>query len=82
MPEKQTMGKKLRELREAAGMTQITLAKASGVPLGTLRNWEQDLRAPMLATAGLVARALKVPLDELFVPPDPLPKWPRRSRKK
>lgn len=74
------MGQKLQMLRKAAGMTQDQLAKASGVSLGAIRNWEQDIRSPMLWMAGLVARALRVSLDDLFVPPEPKKK-PRRTRK-
>ena len=67
MAKRETMGQRLKQLREQAGMSQAALAKASGVPLGTLRNWEQDLRSPMLLTAGLVARALRISLDELWI---------------
>jgi transcriptional regulator with XRE-family HTH domain len=80
MAETETMGQKLKALREAACMTQKQLATAAGIPLGTLRNWEQDYRSPLLSTAGLVARALRVSLDELYVPPEPKKK-PRRPRK-
>jgi transcriptional regulator with XRE-family HTH domain len=71
MPEEATMGEKLKMLRDAKGMTQEALAKAAGLPVGTIRNWEQNIRSPMLSTAGLVARALGVSIDELFVPPEP-----------
>jgi transcriptional regulator with XRE-family HTH domain len=81
MGERITMGDKLQMLRKASGMTQAELAKASGVSLGAIRNWEQDLRSPMLWMAGLVARALRVSIDELFVPPEPKKK-PRRPRRK
>jgi putative transcriptional regulator len=80
MAENQTMGQKLKALRQAAGMTQAELAKTSGLPLGTIRNWEQDYRSPLLSTAGLVARALNVSLDELFVPPTPKSRARRAKR--
>jgi transcriptional regulator with XRE-family HTH domain len=66
MSGKETMGQKLQRLRRAAGMSQSQLAQASDVPLGTLRNWEQDRRSPLLDTAGRVARTLGVSLDELL----------------
>jgi transcriptional regulator with XRE-family HTH domain len=71
------MGQKLQVLREAANLTQAELSKKSRVPVGTLRNWEQDRRVPRLDTAAAVARALGVSLDEL-VPDVPTE---RRERK-
>jgi transcriptional regulator with XRE-family HTH domain len=66
MSGKETMGQKLRRFRQAAGMSQSQLAKAADVPLGTLRNWEQDRRSPLLDTAGRIARTLGVSLDDLL----------------
>ena len=60
-----TMGQKLKELRTAADMTQLELAKAARVGLGTIRNWEQDRRMPLLSIAAHVADALGVSLDEM-----------------
>jgi transcriptional regulator with XRE-family HTH domain len=65
MTERETMGQKLQRLRMVAGMSQSELAAAAGVPLGTLRNWEQDRRVPLLDTAAQVARTLGVSLDEM-----------------
>jgi transcriptional regulator with XRE-family HTH domain len=59
------MGARLKRVREGAGMSQSQLAAAAGVPIGTLRNWEQDRRVPLLDTAARVAKALRVSLDEL-----------------
>ena len=52
---------KLTELRQAAGMTQDALAAASGVPLPTVRKYEQGqrVRVPFSAVITL-ARALSV----------------------
>ena len=36
-----TFGEKLRELRDAAGMTQTAMSEAAGVPIGTVRDYEQ-----------------------------------------
>jgi transcriptional regulator with XRE-family HTH domain len=63
--EKTAMGQRLQRLRQEAGMSQPELAKAADVPLGTLRNWEQGRRMPLLDTAARVAGALGVSLDEL-----------------
>src|SRR5262245_32568467 len=65
MAKGETMGNRLKRLREAAGLSQPKLAKAACVPVGTLRNWEQDQRVPRLDTAFRVAKALGVSLDLL-----------------
>jgi transcriptional regulator with XRE-family HTH domain len=59
------MGDALRRLRQAAGLSQPGLARAAGVPVGTLRNWEQNLRVPRLDTAFKVAKALGCSMEEL-----------------
>ena len=59
-----TFPEKLRELRTARRLTQQELADRAGMPLGTLRNFEQGIRTPMLATAAKLAKALGVSLGE------------------
>ncbi len=59
------MGERLKRLRQAAGMSQPQLALAAGVPVGTLREWEQGRRLPSLRGFIAVARGLGVSLDEL-----------------
>jgi transcriptional regulator with XRE-family HTH domain len=68
-----TFGEKLKELRTQAGMTQAQLAELSDVPLGTIRDYEQGKRNPLLSTAQKLARALNQPLDVF--------PQPQRSRK-
>jgi transcriptional regulator with XRE-family HTH domain len=41
-----TFAQRLRELRQAAGLTQAALAAKSGLPLGNVRNYEQGQREP------------------------------------
>jgi transcriptional regulator with XRE-family HTH domain len=55
-----TFAEKLKELRIAAGMTQPELARACGIPIGTLRDYEQGKRRndPSLRTAAKLASAL------------------------
>jgi transcriptional regulator with XRE-family HTH domain len=60
-----TMSARLKQLREAAGMTQAALAKAAGVPLRTYQTWEQGVRTPLFDAAAKVAEALGVSLDDL-----------------
>ena len=55
-----TFGKRLQELREKAGMTQVQLAEASGLPLGSIRNYEQGHRDPLWQAIFKLADALGV----------------------
>ena len=71
-----TFGEKLKELRTQAGMTQAQLAEISDVPLGTIRDYEQGKRNPLLSTAQKLARALNQPLD---VFPQPQTQRPRKA---
>ena len=70
------MGIRLQSLRREKGLSQPQLAQAAGVPVGSLRQWEQGRRTPLLDAAARVAVALGVSLDELagLAPP----KRPRR----
>jgi transcriptional regulator with XRE-family HTH domain len=55
----------LKRIREEAGLTQIGLANVSGVPVGTIRDYEQGKREPSLSAALKLAIALQRPLDAL-----------------
>jgi len=59
------MGERLQTLRRERGLTQVELARAAGVPVGSLRSWEQGTRTPLLDAALRIAKALDVTLDEL-----------------
>jgi transcriptional regulator with XRE-family HTH domain len=59
------MGERFKRLRRAAGLSQSQLAKAAGVPIGSLRQWEYGIRTPLLDAAARVAMALGVSLDDL-----------------
>jgi transcriptional regulator with XRE-family HTH domain len=61
----ETLGQRLKRLREAAGLSQDRLARASGLPAGTLRCWEYDRREPKLLAAAKLAVGLGVSLDVL-----------------
>jgi transcriptional regulator with XRE-family HTH domain len=58
-----TFGEVLKDLRTAAGWTQAQLAEHSSVPLGTIRDYEQGKRDPLLSSAQKLARALGRSLD-------------------
>jgi transcriptional regulator with XRE-family HTH domain len=55
----------LRELREAAGLTDTELAAKVGVPAGTVRGWEGGGAAPDARDVGLLALALGVTPKEV-----------------
>jgi transcriptional regulator with XRE-family HTH domain len=59
------MGVRLKALRQARGLSQAQLAKLSGIPKGTLLQWEYGLRTPLLDAALKLADALEITLDEL-----------------
>jgi transcriptional regulator with XRE-family HTH domain len=91
-PEEETMGQRLKRLRQEKGLSQPALARLASVPIGTLRNWEQDRRVPLLDTAAAIARALGVSLDVLAgdlspkgkespSEPTPPPARPKRRRR-
>jgi transcriptional regulator with XRE-family HTH domain len=64
-----TFGNRLRELREAAGLTQKQLAGKAGVALRTVSSLEQALYEPVWSTALALARALGVEVQAFVVPP-------------
>ena len=66
----ETMGERLKRLREAAGMSQPQLAAAAGVLVGTLRQWEQGRRLPNLEGFFAVADALGASLDDFRDKPE------------
>jgi transcriptional regulator with XRE-family HTH domain len=59
------MATRLKKFREAAGLSQAQLAKASGIPLRTYQDWEYTRRSPLLESAAKVAVVLGVSLDDL-----------------
>lgn len=48
----------IRELRELTGMTQKSFADMYGIPLSTLRKWEQGESSPAPYVLNLLARTL------------------------
>jgi transcriptional regulator with XRE-family HTH domain len=65
MMNSEVFGERLKRLRERAGFSQPQLAAAAGVPVGTLRGWEQGRRIPGLDAAVQLADAIGCSLDEL-----------------
>ncbi len=48
----------IKELRESTGMTQKSFADAYGIPVSTLRKWEQRESSPASYVVNLLARTL------------------------
>jgi transcriptional regulator with XRE-family HTH domain len=59
-PEIATFGDRMTAAREAAGMTQESLAKRLGVKKSTLRNWENDVAEPRANRLSMLAGLLNV----------------------
>ena len=49
----------IRDLRDAAGLTQKAFAEAFGIPLSTLTKWEQGVSSPPPYVITLLAQALR-----------------------
>jgi transcriptional regulator with XRE-family HTH domain len=58
-----TFAERLQQLREDAGLTQAGLAEKSGLPLGSIRNYEQGQREPYWNALFKLAAGLGVPVD-------------------
>lgn len=61
-------GLKLAELRVAKGLTQDALAEQSGVPRGTIREFEQGKREPLFSNMLKLGRCLGVSLESFPSP--------------
>lgn len=56
----------IKKARKKAGMTQAQAAEASGIPVGTLRRWEQGVNEPDISSIILLADVYKTTTDELL----------------
>ncbi|WP_394837862.1 XRE family transcriptional regulator [Pendulispora rubella] len=63
------LGKNIRQLREARGLTQQQMAKIANVPRATWANVESGAANPTLAVMHAVAEAFQVTLEELISTP-------------
>jgi transcriptional regulator with XRE-family HTH domain len=62
----ETLGQRITRLRHEAGLSQSQLAVKSGIPSGTLKNWEQGHREPLASAVVLLARALGLSADVIL----------------
>ena len=65
-------GRRIKELRKKAGLTQKELGEKLGVAYQTLAQWENDLRNPKIETLHRISAALNVPITELVGTADDL----------
>jgi transcriptional regulator with XRE-family HTH domain len=63
------LGRNVRLLREARGVTQQQIAKLAGIPRATLAHLESGGGNPTLAVLSAVADAFQVSLEELVAAP-------------
>ncbi|HEY1378567.1 MAG TPA: helix-turn-helix transcriptional regulator [Gemmataceae bacterium] len=78
-----TFGEKMRELREAAGLSEAKLADACGLPFGTVHDYGLGRRTPSFPNVLKLARALGVDCtafagcEDMSVEPPPAKKGGR-----
>ena len=69
-----SFGENLRKARKAAGMTQIELARKTGITERSVYNYEKNSRAPKIDIVERFAQALDVPSEMLLNHFDPAEK--------
>ena len=60
------LGKKIRQLRFKAGLTQEQLADKLGIGAQSVSKWENDVAMPDITTLPLIAEIFGVTIDDLF----------------
>jgi transcriptional regulator with XRE-family HTH domain len=63
------LARNVKQLRQARGLTQVQMAKLSGLPRATWSNLESGAANPTLAVLHRVALALQVTLEEIVAAP-------------
>ena len=70
---RRTVGARVRQSRESAGMTQEGLAHTAGIGRVTLVRLEKGEQTPRFKTLDAIAKALGIGVTELLVEPEWLP---------
>jgi len=74
------MSQRLQAARLAAGLSQSQLARAAGVPVGTLQGWEQGRRTPLADVLPRLVGALGCQYADILGPPEaPAPAAPKKK---
>lgn len=68
------LGRRLRALRRLKRLTQQDLAEEIGVSVSMLSNIERGNKYPRVDLIKKIAKVLDVPLEDLFVLPEPIQK--------
>lgn len=71
-----SIGRKIRDARKNAGMTQVELAKATNLSRSYIGDIEKDRYNPSVSTLQAIAKATNVPVETLLggaasAPPEP-----------
>jgi transcriptional regulator with XRE-family HTH domain len=74
-----SFGLKLKQLRQAAGLTQFQLAVATGINQANISRWERGQREALVTAIPQLAVALGVEVQELFRDPEPTPDDPNEQ---
>ena len=67
---RQTLGERIRQFRESAGMTQVALARAANIGRVTLIRLEKGEQTPRFKTLNAIAKALGIRVNELLIQPE------------
>ncbi len=70
-----SLGKRIRELRILKGLSQEDIAERCGVSTSSVSHWETDISSPNKAHRKLLADALCIHENDLYVAPEmPIPR--------
>ncbi len=61
----ETVGERIKRLREAQQITQAALGAAVGVTVGQVSRWERDVGEPSLSSLRALAAALRASCDQI-----------------
>ena len=67
---RETLGERIRQFRESAGLTQVALARAADIGRVTLVRLEKGEQTPRFTTLEAIAKALGIRIPELLVDPE------------
>ena len=67
---RQTLGQRIRQFRESAGLTQEALARTADIGRVTLVRLEKGEQTPRFKTLDAIAKALGIRVPELLVEPE------------
>ena len=74
-----SIGRKIRDARKNAGMTQVELAKATNLSRSYIGDIEKDRYNPSVSTLQAIAKATNVPVETLLGGAAPTPPAPQKS---